>query len=68
MNTQHLSNRLREAGYELALSDDWQKVKVSGSSGQELETVTHQEVYKPMGRGFPPPPYQPMTFLVNDVG
>ena len=32
MNTQHLSNRLREAGYELALSDDWQKVKVSGSS------------------------------------
>ena len=32
MNTQHLSNRLREAGYELALSDNWQKVKVSGSS------------------------------------
>ena len=31
MNTQHLSNRLREAGYELALSDNWQKVKVSGS-------------------------------------
>ena len=32
MNGQHLSIRLREAGYELALSDDWQKVKVSGSS------------------------------------
>ena len=32
MNGQHLSKRLREAGYELALSDNWQKVKVSGSS------------------------------------
>jgi len=32
MNGQHLSIRLREAGYELALSDNWQKVKVSGSS------------------------------------
>ena len=32
MNGQHQSIRLREAGYELALSDNWQKVKVSGSS------------------------------------
>ena len=32
MNGQHLSKRLREAGYELALSGNWQKVKVSGSS------------------------------------
>ena len=32
MNGQHLSKRLKEAGYELALSDNWQKVKVSGSS------------------------------------
>ena len=32
MNGQHLSKRLRESDYELALSDNWQKVKVSGSS------------------------------------
>ena len=32
MNGQHLSKRLREAGYELALPGNWQKVKVSGPS------------------------------------
>ena len=42
MNGQHLSKRLREAHYELALSDNWQKVKVSGSS--KLSAVLREQL------------------------